>query len=232
MSRTIVLTDVTAMSGDAVCIAGIDLASDQTVRLAQPQPTQRLVATMGGLTPGDILKLDCKPLRSIEAPHVEDCEWNPRSVKRVGMSSAKELHCALAPTTFDSVTQAFGEPSIKGRNGNSAWMPGAGARSLATVSVLYVRACADKNDRVRLAFKDEALDYWPGVPLQDLRVKQHGGTCDTCKADALSTIREEFDANRTIIRVGLTRPFAPDGSEPVCWLQVTNILAKPREHFV
>ena len=232
MSRTIVLTDVTAMSGDAVCIAGIDLVSDQTVRLAQPQPTQRLVETIGGLAPGDILKLDCKPLRNAEPPHLEDCEWNPRSVKKVGVSSIKELQCAFASTIFNSVSQAFGDPSIKGRNGNSAWEPGSGTRSLATIAVCYVRACADKNDRVRLAFKDEALDYWPGVPLQDLRVKQHAAKCDTCHNDALNTIREEFDANRTLVRVGLTRPFAPEGSEPVCWLQVTNILAKPREHFV
>jgi len=41
MSRTIVLLDVTAMSADAVCVAGLDLATDETIRLANPQPTQR-----------------------------------------------------------------------------------------------------------------------------------------------------------------------------------------------
>ena len=51
MSRTIMVLDVTQMAGDAVCVAGIDLATDETVRLANPQPTQRLIAAMGGVAP-------------------------------------------------------------------------------------------------------------------------------------------------------------------------------------
>ncbi len=232
MSRTIVLLDVTAMSSDTVCVAGLDIATDETIRLANPQPTQRLIAALGGLSPGDILKLDAKRLKNAVPPHVEDCEWNPRSLKRVGVSPACDLVKAVQPTVFTSVEAAFGEPSIKGRNGNSAWEPGSGARSLATISVLYVRAAADRNDRPRIAFKDDTLAYWPGVPLQDLRVKQHQAKCDGCARDHLERIKFEFDANRTLIRVGLTRPFAPEGSEPLCWLQVTNVLSKPREHFL
>ena len=91
MSRTIMLTDVTQMAADAVCVAGIDLASDETVRLAQPQPTQRLIVALGGLAPGDILKLDARPLRKLEQPHMEDCEWNPRSLKRVGIAPHAEM---------------------------------------------------------------------------------------------------------------------------------------------
>jgi hypothetical protein len=231
MSRTIVLLDVTAMAGDTVCIAGLDLASDETVRLANPQPTQRLIAALGGLAPGDILKLDCKPLRNATPPHVEDCEWNPRSLKKVGVSPLPDLQKAVQPTIFSSVEQAFGPPSIRGRNGNSAWEPGSGAHSLATISVLYVRAGVDKNDRVRLAFKDDALAYWPGLPLQDLVVKCHQAKCEPCQNDPVEQVRGDFDAKRALIRVGLTRPFAPEGAEPVCWLQVTNVLSKPREHF-
>jgi hypothetical protein len=232
MSRTIVLLDVTAMSGDAVCVAGLDLGTDETVRLANPQPTQRLIAALGGLAPGDILKLDTKRVKNTVPPHVEDCEWNPRSLKKVGVSPSADLVKVVRPTVFASVEAAFGEPTIKGRNGNSAWEPGSGARSLATIAVLYVRAAADRNDRPRIAFKDDALGYWPGVPLQDLRVKQHQAKCQDCAAGHLERIRSEFEANRTLIRVGLTRPFAPEGSEPLCWLQVTNVLAKPREHFL
>ncbi|MBI5287785.1 MAG: hypothetical protein HY873_02305 [Chloroflexi bacterium] len=232
MSRTIVLLDVTAMSADTVCVAGLDLATDETIRLANPQPTQRLIAALGGLAPGDILKVDAKRMRNAVPPHVEDCEWNPRSLKRVGISPVSDLAKAVQSTVLTSVEQAFSEPSIKGRNGNSAWEPGSGVRSLATVSVLYVRACADKNNRPRLAFKDDTLAYWPGVPLQDLRVKQHQAKCESCGTDHLERFKEEFDANRALIRVGLTRPFAPEGSEPLCWLQVTNVLSKPREHFL
>jgi hypothetical protein len=232
MSRTIMLLDVTQMSGDAVCVAGLDLANDETVRLANPQPTQRLIATLGGLAPGDILKLDAKPLRKLEPPHLEDCEWNPRSLKRVGAATLSEMQQALEATAFPSVQAAFGDPVTRGRFGNSAWSPGTGLRSLATISVVYVRAASDKNDRPRIAFKDDALDYWPAVPMQDLRVKLHQANCPDCGDTHLDRLKEEFDANRALIRVGLTRPFSPgEGTEPTCWLQVTNVLAKPRTHF-
>lgn len=233
MSRTIVLLDVTAMSADAVCVAGIDLANDQTVRLAQPQPTQRLIAALGGLAPGDIIKLDAKPLRTLDAPHVEDCEWNPRSLKKVGISPPAELRRAVESTLFTSVEQAFGEPVVRGKSGNSAWQPSVGVRSLATLSVLYVRAGTDRNERPRLTFKDDALDYWTAVPFQDLCVKRHQSKCDDCAGEQhVEHLKEEFDGNRTLIRVGLTRPFSPsEGVEPLCWLQVTNVFSKPRDHF-
>lgn len=233
MSRTIMLLDVTQMSGDAVCVAGLDLATDEIVRLANPQPTQRLIAALGGLAPGDILKLDANPLRKLEPPHLEDCEWNPRSLKRVGSSTLSETQKALEATAFTSVQAAFGEPVTRGRYGNSSWVPGIGVRSLATISVVYVRAAADKNDRPRIAFKDDALDYWPAVPMQDLRAKLHQANCPECAGEAyIERLQAEFDANRALIRVGLTRPFSPgEGTEPMCWLQVTNVLAKPREHF-
>lgn len=233
MSRTIMILDVTQMAGDAVCVAGIDLASDETVRLANPQPTQRLITALGGLGPGDILKVDAKALRKLEPPHMEDCEWNPRSLKRVGAAPLAEMLNALEATAFSSVQAAFGEPVTRGRYGNSSWMPGIGSRSLATISVVYVRAAADKNDRPRIAFKDDALDYWAAVPMQDLSAKMHQANCPDC-ADAayIERLQSEFDANRALIRVGLTRPFSPgEGTEPMCWLQVTNVLAKPRGHF-
>jgi hypothetical protein len=232
MSRTIMLLELTQMSGDTVCLAGIDLASDQTVRLTNPQPTQRLVAMLGGLAPGDIVKVDAKPLRKLEPPHLEDCEWNPRSMKKVGMATLAEMRKAVEPTVFPSVKAAFGEPITNGRLGNSAWQPGEGMRSLATISVVYMRAGIDRNERPRFAFKDDALDYWPAVPMQDLRVKLHQATCSECERDHVDCLKGEFEVNRGLVRVGLTRPFSPgEGTEPMCWLQVTNILGKERQHF-
>lgn len=228
------ILDVTQMSGDAVCVAGIDLANDETVRLAGPQPTQRLLAALGGVDPGDIVKVEAKPLRKLEAPHAEDCEWNPRSFRRVGVASLADMQAAIAPGAFSSVQAAFGEPVTRGTFGNSSWSPASGTRSLATISVLYVRATSDRNERARIAFKDESLEYWQAVPLQDLRVKMHHLNCGDCEGTAhVDQLQQEFDVNRCLIRVGLTRPFSPnEGTEPMCWLQVTNILGKEREHFV
>src|SRR4029078_11537821 len=88
VSRRIVLTDVTAMGGDAVCVAGIELASKHTMRLAQPQPTQRILAAFGGLAPGDVVDVNAQFLARPEAPHLEDCHWMPHSLKKSGTTSA------------------------------------------------------------------------------------------------------------------------------------------------
>lgn len=57
MNREIVLLDVTAMQGDHVCIAGLDVNSGQQVRLADPTPTRMLVHKLGDLRPGDLVQV-------------------------------------------------------------------------------------------------------------------------------------------------------------------------------
>jgi len=131
MSRTIVLLDVTAMSGDAVCVAGLDCDSGDTLRLSHPQPTRALLHGLGGLTPGEVIQVDWRPARRPEPPHVEDGDWQPRSVKKLRTIDLAEVLKLMTPQAFTSVESAFGPPWYTGGNGNHAWKPGEGARSLA-----------------------------------------------------------------------------------------------------
>ena len=229
--REVVLLDVTAMAGDAVCIAGVDRKTGEQLRLNDPQPTRAMVRRLGGLAPGDVLSIDWKAVRRPDPPHTEDGEWKLRSLKRLGHLDHAALTVLLSGSAFNSLGDAFGEAAFKGRNRNSAWRVRAGTRSLATLAVRYVRVEEDQDGRVRIAFKDAAGAYWGGVPFQDLSVRMHQDGCDDCAKAFLARVQAEFTVNRSLIRVGLTRPFAPEGHETACWLQVTNIFARPREHF-
>jgi hypothetical protein len=232
VSRRIVLLDVTAMGGDSVCVAGIDLTTKQTLRLNEPQPTRRILAALGGLSPGDVIEVNASPVATAEAPHVEDCHWQPRSLKKVGQMSVAEVRALAADQTCPGIEEAFGAPAPRTGGRNRGWPTGQGARSLALLSVRYVRFNIDLRGKVRTAFRDQFGDYWEGVPFQDVSVRGHETSCVECKSAYLDEIKREFEANATVIRVGLTRPFAASSDQSgLCWLQVTNVLARDRTHF-
>jgi len=232
LSRRILLLDITAMTGDFVCVAGIDLGSGETVRLNDPQPTRQMIARWN-LRTGDIIRVDCKPLRPLRAPHVEDYKWNERSLRREDAMPFAEMRDLVAKTALPSINEAFGPAAWKGAGGNSAWNPSSGQRSLATLVVCYARVDRDPRGKVRVALRDDKEAFFGAIPFQDLVVRTHESGCGECRDDEyLARIKSEFEANRCIVRVGLTRPFvAQREAAPGCWLQLTNILARPRTHF-
>ena len=231
MTRRVLLLDVTAMAGDNVCVAGIDVDSGAQIRLADPQPTRRMIARWG-FAPYEVISVDCKPLRRRQPPHVEDCKWNERLVRKHGPMPFSEVCGIAGKTAFRSIDTAFGAAMVKSARGNPGFLPGAGERSLATLAVRNVRSSAAADGKLRTALRDEHGDYLSGVPFQDLAVRVHESGCDACGEDYIGRIKADFDADACLVRVGLTRgyPARPEDA-PACWLQVTNILARPRAHF-
>ena len=232
MRREIVLLDVTDMGGAHVCIAGLDPDSGQQLRLSDPTPTQAMVRKLGGLRPGDVVSIEWQPARRVTSPHVEDGAWYPVRLKKVRRTAFEELSELLARYAFDSVEEAFGAHCVGSGNTNHAWPPVGGERSLATLRVRYVRAARDDRGKVRLAFRDGAGAYWQSVPFQDLQVKIHQTTCDGCTSGFFENVRSDFDGNTAILRIGLARAYDHPDHPKACWLQVTNIFARERGHFL
>ncbi len=218
------------MQGANVCVAGIDLKSSTQVRLAEPTPTRAQLRRLGDLHPGDSIEVDLHPLRAPTAPHVEDCRWDPASVKKIRRLPFFEIGYTATRYALPSVEAAFGAPWFTSAGGNSAWRPQTGERSRATLEVRYVRLALNKSGQIRIAFKDMADGYYHSVPFQDLRVKTH--ECPSCNDAPLVHSKREFESNGGLVRVGLTRAFAQPGHETACWLQVTNVFARERTHFV
>ena len=197
MSRRIVLTDVTAMAGDAVCIAGVDLATHETLRLSRDQPTNQMLKQFGGLAPGDIIEVDAQRLASLAAPHVEDCHWMPRSLKKIGTMSVEKIRAFVEPSLFTSLEAAFGTPAARTGGRNRGWAPGTGARSLASLSVRYVRI-HDRSSGGRYARRSATPTATTGKACRSrqLSARAHRPGCDDCRDGSLAHLRADFEANR------------------------------------
>lgn len=230
-----IITDVTRMLPPKVCIAA--LQAERTIRLNRPQPDEAVLASIGGLLPGDRVAIDWLDNPFFVPPHVEDGDWEPESLHKLGRLPKPELVDLLLPGAACSVEEAFGQKWFRGTKGNGAFRPGTGARSLATVLARDVRVY-QWFPSVRVNFRDDR-DRWTMVPLEDLGVRRHQQLCPECLASngRISgfdrNLRDEFWGRDVLLRVGLTRPFEAEGQETACWLQVTGVypIGKKRQHF-
>ncbi len=121
-SEEVLITDVTRMEGDNVCIAALN--QGKSLRLHSPAPREQWLRSIGGLTPGDILSLSWKLPRRYQRPHLEDGDWNPESITKAARLPEDELVKRLSASTFLSIKDAFGKPCFYSDNGNAAFAPG------------------------------------------------------------------------------------------------------------
>lgn len=225
-----VITDVTRMHGDHVCIAALD--GRKSMRLHDPQPREPWLDETGGLAPGAVVSLTWNTARRRILPHSEDGTWSPSSLVRQGQLAGDELVRRLSETAFRSVKQAFGKPARYSENGNAAFTPGSARRSLASVIATSVRVYP-QGDGVRVDFTD-ATDEWKMAPMEDLAVRRHQTQCAACSTQFAGLLSPEFGGDAAILRVGLGRPFQ-DGDQPaMCYLQVNHVFPIPPrpKHFV
>lgn len=224
------ITDVTRMQGDKVCIAALD--KGKAVRLHNPVPKEEWLRLIGGLAPGDVVSLSWKSPRRYQRPYLEDRDWNPESLSKVEHVAEDELAQRLSDSAFLSIKDAFGQPCFHSENGNAAFAVGKGARSLASVGVDSVRVYPHE-EGVRVDFADRRQE-WSMVPLEDLAVRNHRAHCSACSTSLPTSLASEFEGGPAILRVGVGRPFQSGGYPPACWMQVNHIFLIPsrRNHFV
>lgn len=210
----LLITDVTRMSADRVCVAG--LSGRDTVRLAEPSPTVQLLASLGGLAPGDVIRVQWRYAGKREAPHTEDATWIPKTIERLDRSRRTELYRRLVSSQFKSMTAAYGEPKYFVAKGNPAFPPGRGLRSLASIAAMDVRIYR-LGDGLRADFRDEDRQ-WRMLPVESIAIRGHFIACPECSRTG------EARASVAVLRVGLGRPFQPDGEEMGCFAQVNDVI--------
>lgn len=230
MSDQIIVTDVTRMLTPKVCIAG--LRGSRAIRLNNPQPNEMLLTSIGGLFPGDRLRLTWLDNPFHERPHVEDGTWDPRSLRKLGRLTRPQLIQEMKRGAANSIEEAFGPEWFRGARGNGAFHPGEGARSLASIVATDVRVY-QWFEGVRVDFAD-AQGRWTMVPLEDLSVRRHQQQCPGCLRGLNQNLKREFSGTEWLLRVGLTRPYKSEQHETACWLQVTGVypVGRERRHFV
>jgi hypothetical protein len=230
-----IITDVTRMRPPRVCVAA--LQGERAIRLEEPNPDEQLLASIGGLLPGDMVAVEWLDDPFYEPPHVEDGAWEPETFRKLDRLTKPELVDVLLPTAARSVEEKFGQEWFRGAKGNGAFRPRTGERSLASILARDVRVY-QWFQSVRVDFRDDTA-AWTMVPLEDLGVRRHQALCPDCitTPGRISrfnyNLRNEFWGRDVLLRVGLTRPFEAAGQETACWLQVTGVypIGKKRRHF-
>jgi hypothetical protein len=205
-----VITDVTRMHQDKVCVAAIHRRG--SIRLHNPHPREQWLRSIDGLAPGDVVSLTWRPVRRYRPPHSEDGDWNPARFEKIRHLSDEELVERLRGRAFSGIEKAFGKPRFQSENGNAAFAPDQGSRSLASLLVNSIRLYP-VGEGVRADFTDDR-HQWKMVPVEDLAIRsgRHPYT---------------LEATQALLRVGLGRPFQAGERPPACYLQVNHVFPLP-----
>ncbi len=236
MRREVVITDLTRMSGDRVCVAGYF----QNLACVRPEfhvdgPTEDWCrkGTTVVIRPFARVELDLldRP-RTLVPPHTED--WIVDPLHRAGndMLAAHERFDLLSAILDPSVAAIFGAPV---NDDNGRWVAyGTGERSLGTIQphTIWEATLQPKdsaaawdyrltfidanNDRYRLAVVDLAFRR-----AFDALRRQSSGDHRAASTRMLAMLR----ASDVFLRIGLARrwPKFPDR----CYLQITGVHTFP-----
>jgi len=232
MKRRLVITDLTRMSGDRVCIFGVD-KDGNGVRPDIGREGFRecdLVDKNGRrvIRPFALVEFDLvRPIR--RPPHTEDWEINPHYEPRLVSTLSNEEGRELLERLLDaSVGTIFGADIHRRQYIDE----GEGSRSMGMVEakeIIAVKYSPSEYGRYdyRMEFSDAVGDVYD-LPITDLAFRE---CCDSERlrghgARAVSyELRRRLSQSSVFVRVGLTRPFAKMFNR--CYLQVCAIHAYP-----
>jgi hypothetical protein len=234
-----ILLDWTRM-GTTYCVAGAITQNGQ-MRVVRPlwvrhrqAPVRNIGWTpfvMDGHSRWEIFELVGPEPAASQPPHCEDV-WVRDLKPTRRLAKVDQRRAVLESTLACPSRPLFGLPLTP--TTSSAYLaPGAGERSLTTIELAADRvqffatlrphaACADL--RVRLGA--------PDFEGRLLKLKDHFLLRQAEQASAklegrLKWVQEAVRqmGARIAVRVGLSRPFAPDGGEPRCWLMADGFFS-------
>lgn len=232
MKRQLVITDVTRMQGDRVCVFGVD-KDGNGVRPDIPPTGIRedyLLDKRGRciIKPFAVIEFDfIRPVP--KPPHTEDWQISashrPKLIRNL---SEEESRILLEKMLDKSVRSIFGASIHNSQYINEA----EGNRSLGTVKarqVLSVRYSLREDDKYdyRIRFSDDTEEIYD-LPITDLAFRKY---CDSLRVQGEATevtsarLKRTLSQSHVFIRVGLTRPFARMYNR--CYLQVSSIHSFP-----
>lgn len=224
--KTLIITDVTAMSGDNVCIAGYDdsLTCIRPV-LSRGQITKRHLFKNGELVifPGAKVAFNFGA-RISQPPHVEDIIFEETSIESIGRISVREWKEVLTRTSRQNIVELF--PHIQDRCVPPE-SPGPSIGTFVPAEIPTLRCDYYKDPpRPRMRFVDHGGNVTQNVPITDLAfrglfdfvLKKYKGDCER----TVKLLNDKLSDHSIFLRLGLARPF-----RGCCWLQVNGIHTFP-----
>lgn len=224
--KTLVITDVTTMRGDKVCIAGYDdsLTCIRPV-LSLGQLTKRHLFKDGELIIFPSAKIEFNFGSGIsQPPHVEDIIFEEASIKNMVRVSVGELRELLTRTTTQNVAELFSYIDDR------CVPPGSLGPSIGTIvpADIPILSCNYYKDppRPKMRFVDQGGSVKNNVPITDLAfrslfdfyLEKYNGDCEK----AVKLLNNKLAGRDIYLRLGLSRSF-----RGYCWLQVNGIHTFP-----
>lgn len=217
MRLEIIVTHLTRMSGDRICVAGIT----DDVEFVRPDCT-------GYLNRNDVpslfeigARVDLGRVNRVpSAPQLENVTFRRSMATRVDTASTSELRELLRASAVERVDHILGDALAQTHTGSVYVEPGRGTASLGTITV-DARAFELRKDSY-----GKLRSYWTDAgrgnlqpAVTDLRLYPNGSTLDD---GALADLVDECEGcDELFLSVGLTKNW---DQNPGHWLQVNNIL--------
>jgi hypothetical protein len=233
-----ILIDWTRM-GTTYCVAGA-IQQDGGMRFVRPLWAHHRHApvrntgwspfVMDGRSRWEAFELVGPEPASPQPPHCEDV-W-VRDLKPCGcLANLEQRRAILEATRAPMGRPLFGAPLT--RTATSAYLPpGVGERSLTTVVFAVERVHFVVSAKPGRAADIRVHIEAPGfegrlLPLKDHFLVTRAEAAAPDPDGRLRFIRETVRGmgDPIAIRVGLSRPFAPDGGEPRCWLMADGFFS-------
>lgn len=235
MKTRLLITDVTRMSGDRVCVAAIN-QDRNSIRPVLPRGISEhwlYQRPPEVVRPFSIISLDLNQ-NLPQPPHTEDWSFDPNSLSIENLLEAKWRERYLKDILDPDVASIFGSEIHTDRG--CYLEAGEGSRSLGTIKVHQIERfdhnCRYDSWDYRLYFRDASgVRYHLKVTDLSLRyyVDALRETQNLNCEEIGQNLTQEFQQSQVYLRIGLARHWHPDRDQPQnrCYLQITGVYTFP-----
>lgn len=224
--KTLIITDVTKMSNDNVCIAGYD----DTLRCTRPVLSRGQLRKKHLFKDGELVIFPgAKVVFNFgsgisQPPHVEDIIFEETSIESMERATVREWKGVLTRTATQNVGELF--TYIEDR----CVPPGSPGPSIGTIlpAEIPTLICDYYKDppRPKMRFVDQGGIVKNNVPISDLAFRnlfdfylaKYKGDCE----QTVKLLNNKLANHDIYLRLGLSRSF-----RGCCWLQVNGIHTFP-----
>lgn len=233
MEKSLVITDLTHMSEDMVCTAGVDRNGTCIRPVAEGGVRLHNLYYHGELVvhPRALVSFDLSPAET-EPPHTEDALADFSTATRKEVCNDSQWEEILSRISLLAVADVFDGHLEEGRR----VQPGAPTRSLGTVEGARIERIHvdDTWDRrqYRADFVDGAGVRYEGWPVNDLafRHMMQASIAELGDERAAAYHAKRLlaqSSDRLFLRIGLARPNQVGNHPLACWTQITGIHTIP-----
>ena len=232
MRRTLVITDLTYMWADMVCIAGVGEDGECVRPIVEDGVRQHHLFQDGLLLiyPRARVEFDLYPTE-IRRPHIEDYTFKPESIAYRGAYTDYEWENLLRRTASRGIEELFDGLLEDGRR----VPPDSFTKSLGTIAdVTAYEVLVDESQgrrQFRMNFADSTGTRYERYPINDLAFRavmekriELGGDVRDAELAATQALKSP---RRLYLRIGLARPDVLGDYPEACWTQITGVYTFP-----